>query len=149
MSFLRVDRGIVRGKKFATRKSAAEFLYRLNTDTLKCSDGGGTCGLALSYSECERGRYPQKNGQASAGRVVSVENGNQGDTSLCDPKPRKFQRAPGGTCRRVYRHGLLWRVTVENIWVSDHASMEDALAGANPIGVEPGQVKAGVIVVPQ
>ena len=40
-------------------------------------------------------------------------------------------------------------MTVENIWISDHATMLDALSGVNPIGVEPGKVEAGVVMVPQ
>ena len=68
---------------------------------------------------------------------------------LAKPEPQKFRPALSGACRRVYKHGLLWRVTVEDVWVSDHATMEDALAGKCPIGIEPGKVKAGVVIVPQ
>lgn len=133
MSFLRVQRGIVRGKKFATRKRAAEYLHRVNSGTLRCADGGGTCGLL---------------------RAVSFDNGVtitpefEEHNPLVNAKPRKHRPAQGGACRRVYLHGNLWRVTVENIWQSDHATMEDALAGVNSIGIEPGEVKAGLVVVP-
>ena len=148
MAFLRISRGVVRGKhlvretvvyngrkftvenykrcngKLVSRKRAAEYLWRLETNTLACSDGGGKCGLAF---------MPEF------------------DTPLplVEPVPRKFTPAPSGVMRRVYRHGLLWRVTVENIWQSDHATMEDALSGTNAIGVEPGKIKAGVVIVPQ
>ena len=149
MAFLRISRGVVRGKKFTTRKSAAEYLYRLNTNTLACSEGGGTCGFAHNYYECKRGKYAQKNGQASAGRVIGVESGIDWDTSPVNVIPRKFKPAVAGVMRRVYRHGLLWRVTVENIWQSDHATMEDALSGINAIGVEPEPKRDGVVFVPQ
>ena len=63
--------------------------------------------------------------------------------------PRHVAKREASVCRRVYRHGLLWRVTVADIWKSDHATMSDALAGIHPIGVEPGKVEAGVVIVPQ
>ena len=63
--------------------------------------------------------------------------------------PRHVEKREVGRCRRVYRHGLLWRVTVENIWRSDHATMSDALAGINAIGVEMGERQRGVVVVPK
>ena len=61
--------------------------------------------------------------------------------------PRHVEKREQGCCRRVYKHGLLWRVTVENIWKSDHATMEDALSGVNAIGVEMGERQHGVVVV--
>ena len=124
MPYLRMDRGFAKGKKLVSRKRLGEYLWRINSDTLECSDGGGKCGLAF------KAEFDTPN-------------------PLVNPKPRKFTPAPSGVCRRVYRHGLLWRVTVENIWKSDHATMSDALDGVNPIGVEPGKVEAGVVVVPQ
>ncbi len=124
MSFLRISRGVVRGKKFVSRKRAAEYLYRLDTNTLACSEGGGKCGLAF---------------------MPEFDTPNP----LVEPIPRKFTPAPSGVCRRVYRHQGLWRVTVEGIWKSDHATMSDALGGTNPIGVEPGTVEKAVVYLPQ
>ena len=119
MSFLRVDRGIVRGKKFATRNKASEYVYR-----------------SLGIGKLIDGDKPTDFDQ----RTVTAPRAHD---------PRHVAKRETGVCRRVYRHGLLWRVTVENIWVSDHASMEDALSGANPIGVEPGTIAKGIIVVPK
>ena len=118
MSFLRLDRGIVRGKKFATRKKAGEYVYR------------------SAFGGFVDGDKPTDFDQ----RTVSAPRAHD---------PRHVEKRDSGVCRRVYKHGLLWRVTVEDIWKSDHATMEDALAGTNAIGVEPGTVEAGVVVVPQ
>jgi len=116
MSFLRTDRGIVRGKRFASRKKAGEFVFREFS-------GGFTDGNTPRELRSFR---------ASGKASMKVDRVSEGS----------------GPCRRVYRHGLLWRVTVADIWQSDHASMDDALAGVNPIGVEPGEVMPGVVVVP-
>ena len=124
MAFLRIARGIVRGKRFTTRRKAAEYLYRVSSGTLKCADGGGKLGLMY------RPEFDAPN-------------------PLAKPSERKFRPAMGGACRRVYSHGKLWRVTVNEIWQSDHANMEDALLGVRPIGVEPGVVGKGVVYVPQ
>lgn len=117
MSFLRVNRGIVRGKRFATRKKAGEYVYR-----------------------------------SLHGFVDGTKPTNFDQRTVVPPTahdPRHVEKRESGLVRRVYRHGVLWRVTVENIWKSDHMSMEDALAGVRAIGIEPGQVKAGVVYLPQ
>lgn len=114
-----MDRGIVRGKRFATRKKAGEYVYR------------------SAFGEFIDGDKPTNFDQ----RSVSPPRAHD---------PRHVEKCVSqGVVRRVYRHGLLWRVTVEDIWKSDHVSMEDAVTGINPIGIEPGEVKAGVVIVPQ
>ena len=113
MSFLRMDRGIVRGKRFASRKKAAEYVFR----SAKGFIDGNTPRELRSF---------RATGKAS----MKVDHVSEGS----------------GPCRRVYRHGLLWRVTVADIWQSDHANMDDALAGVNPIGVEPGTIAPNVKV---
>ena len=118
MSFLRMDRGIVRGKKFATRKKAGEYVYR------------------SAFGKLIDGDKPTDFDQ----RTVSQPSAHD---------PRHVVKREVGRCRRVYKHGLLWRVTVENIWQSDHATMEDALSGVNPIGVEPGEVEKAVVYLSQ
>ena len=119
MSVLRVARGIVRGKKFATRKKASEYVYR-----------------SLGIGKLIDGDKPTDFDQHSV-------------TAPRAHDPRHVEKRATGRCRRVYRHGLLWRVTVENIWISDHATMSDALDGVNPIGVEPGKVAKAVVYLPQ
>lgn len=116
MSFLRMDRGIVRGKKFATRKKAGEYVYR-------SAFGGFVDGDRATDFDQRSVSQPTAHG------------------------PRHVEKRDSGVCRRVYPHKGMWRVTVEDIWQSDHVSMEDALAGVRAIGIEPGQVKAGVVVV--
>ena len=122
MSFLRTDRGIVRGKKFATRKKASEYVYR-------------------SMHGFVDGDKPTDFDQ----RTVTSPRAHD---------PRHVAKRETGVCRRVYRHGppsgpVLWRVTVADIWKSDHATMSDALAGVNPIGVEPGEVEEAVVYLQQ
>jgi len=114
MSFLRMDRGIVRGKRFASRKKAGEYVFR---------EFGGTF---IDGNTPRELRSFRATGKAS----MKVDHVSEGS----------------GPCRRVYRHGLLWRVTVADIWQSDHASMDDALEGVNPIGVEPGTIAPNVKV---
>ena len=117
MSFLRMDRGIVRGKRFATRKKASEYVYR-------------------SMHGFVDGDKPTDFDQ----RTVTSPRAHD---------PRHVAKREASVCRRVYRHGLLWRVTVADIWKSDHATCEDALAGVNPIGVEPGEVEEAVVYLQQ
>ena len=124
MAYLRMDSGFAKGKKLVSRKRLGEYLWRVNANQLLCADGGGKCGLAFD-SEFDT------------------------PNPVVDANPRKFQPAIGGRIRRVYKHGLLWRVTVESIWQSDHATMSDALAGINPIGVEPGEVEEAVVYLQQ
>ena len=123
MSFLRTDRGIVRGKRFATRKKAGEYVYRLGFG--KLIDGDKPTDFDQRTVTAPRAHDPRH-----------VEN------SIA-----VLAKHEQGRCRRVYKHGLLWRVTVENIWKSDHATMEDALSGVNAIGVEMGERQHGVVVV--
>lgn len=135
MAFLRIQRGVVRGKHkrntvqvdaawvadgkmFVNKKRAGEYLWRKLTNTL-------VDGLKPSGFDS---------------RTVSKPTGHD---------PRLVQKTRANMVRRVYSHQGFWRVTVAEIWQSDHTSMEDALLGVNPIGVEPEAVSAGVVFVPQ
>lgn len=118
MAFLRMDRGIVRGKRFATRKKAAEYVFRA-----------------------------WKGGFVDGDKPTNFDQRTVSPPRAHDPN-HADKRKPG-VVRRVYLHQGLWRVTVADIWQSDHTTMNDALAGVNSIGVEPGRIKAGVVIVPQ
>lgn len=133
MSFLRIQRGEVRRNQRNT----------VRVDAAWVSDG------RKFVSKRKAGEYLWR--QLTNDLVDGVKPTDFDQRTVSAPSahdPRHVERREPSVCRRVYRHGLLWRVTVENIWKSDHATMEDALCGVNPIGVEPGQVKAGVVVVP-
>ncbi len=133
MSFLRVQRGAVRRNQRNT----------VRVDAAWVSDG------RKFVSKKKAGEYLWRQ---LTGDLVDGEKPTDFDQrTVSAPSahdPRHVEKREAGVCRRVYRHGLLWRVTVENVWKSDHATMEDALAGVNPIGVEPGTVEDGVVVVP-
>ena len=116
MSFLRMDRGIVRGKRFASRKKAAEYVFR------------------------------SKDGFVDGQKPTNFDQRSISPPRAHDPNKPCQGDYENGPVRRVYRHGLLWRVTVADIWQSDHATMDDALAGVNPIGVEPGTIAPNVKV---
>ena len=171
MSFLRISRGVARGKtlatrtvtysernqetrshtvsdyvsckaKFVTRKKAGEYVYRV-----------GEASFRSSWKEIYVPGFGHMLSQTTEGGFVNGDKPTDfGQRTVSAPRahdPRHVVKRDVGRGRRVYKHGLVWRVTVEDNWVSDHATMADALAGINPIGVEPGKVEKAVVYLSQ
>lgn len=141
MSFLRIKRGVMGGKELV-RETVVYGGCKFTVENYKpCKAKFVTRKKAGIYV------YRSKNGFCESSKPTDFDQRTVSQPSAHDP--RHVEKRDSGICRRVYRHGLLWRVTVGDIWKSDHATCEDALAGINPIGVEPGTIEKGIIVVPK